>query len=494
MLCHHTLLDMCLSPGWDDDKKCIDKRVSNIERLKDLSQSDMIKIHVNQDTIDMAYMLAKDILGVSIAKQALRNILDLVNIIDIDSYHIFHQADAILDKSLEINRDNDIDLFEIKFLIVARERTDIIIAHLTNISRFRKIISDNHCFFSDFNIPILNLESFNHDQLFGIDILKKSQNSNMILTYTPQGRIIQLPRGATPLDFAYALHTNMGNRCSMAKVNDSHYPLDKPLYSGDMVEIIKDVNIEPNENWLSCVVTSLAQKSIQRSIKKSNQIKGWHILKQQFGKNVRSYRSKLEYAAQELHCKSTDELALKIASDNVSIEIVQEKFLDYDHANNCCKSTSCAIPFIGIKDRKFKIANCCYPQTCDEIVGISSSLQRPIVIHKSDCLNLRHIDAEHCVSIKWNCDEVQVQLQMYLVNEPDTLRPILNFLAESNIVYNLHSVSPCHNQTTLALVSIIVGSHRNLTSIKVKIQNIPNVIRINIKSIAPKLNDERAEA
>lgn len=221
-----------------------------------------------------------------------------------------------------------------------------------------------------------------------LETLKIDLYQNEIIVLTPKGDPISLPEGATPVDFAYAVHTGIGNHCSKAKVNERVEPLDHPLNSGDVVEIITQNHAKPSRNWLKFVTTSKAKSKI------------------------RSY--------------------LGIEPDHRPKEPAEEKeelklpLLDY----------------VRIEGRKapLRLSKCCEPKLGDPIVGLHTK-EGKITVHRKDCVNVHSLDESKQVRLSWlEPKELRERkVRVYVSERPGILADLLNLLATEKI--NVKSVN-----------------------------------------------------
>ncbi|MDZ8259873.1 TGS domain-containing protein [Nostoc sp. ChiQUE01b] len=477
--CSNILLALATQPGWDGDNRDIEQRTLNLEKLHNLIESGEVTLYIPQDSILLVDMAAREHLSSQEARQVVQKILDL------GTTNLGVDYDDILEKANSLDfYPNDTDLSEATCLILAKElNADAILSHYPNV--LRQIVTLNVRHFSDFNIPIMNLYSF--IKLASEDQIRPINQDKTIFVFTPHHRVIRLPNGATPLDFAYAIHTSIGDRCFEALVNGSEYPLNKPLSNGDIVEIVKSPEVNPDPKWLDFPVTAATKRRIMRSLTHKHQAQGWLVIKQEIGKNIRVYKKGLEYVAQQLNCKSLDELAVKIGSGQERIQKVQELFHQFSckQENNCLKPIGEEDLITGIGNRNFQIASCCHPIPRQAIVGILTSSERSIRVHHTDCPNIKNLKIEQRISLDWNCDKAKVQLQLRIIDHRDTLRPILNMLADNSITPNLHSVNPCADGTSLISADIVLGSGQNLESILAAVKNMPKVGQLKVKSMIP---------
>ncbi len=221
-----------------------------------------------------------------------------------------------------------------------------------------------------------------------VETLKIDLFENEIIVLTPKGDPISLPEGATPVDFAYAVHTGIGNSCSKVKVNERIEPLNYHLNSGDVVEIVTQKNARPSRGWLNFVVTSKAKSKIRS------------FLGIEPDRRVKESRDEMEEPRTPLH------------------ELVE------------------------IKGRKapLKLSKCCSPKFGDDIVGFYTKDNR-ITVHRKDCINVHALDSSREVKLSWiEPEDVHVKkLRVFVSERPGILADLLNILATEKV--NVKSVN-----------------------------------------------------
>ena len=482
LCCQNILLDLVAKPGWDGDDKDIEQRIRILERLLNLIDTGKIKLYVPQELIPIIHIIVKENIDINNAQQVVQKILSIATTnLCVDYENILEQSN-----NLDFYPENT-ELYQATSLIIAKElKADAFLS--SSPYDLRKIVDSNSRYFSDFNVPILNLDSFEHLLNEGVFDQIVQDEIEVIYAFTPNGRVVRLPRGATPIDFAYAVHTEIGNRCLKALVGGEDHPLDQPLLNGDIVEIIKGSKHEPNPEWLNFVVTRLAQKSIQRTLRRKDQEQGWVIIKQKLGESVKTYKKKLEYAAKKLDCGTLDKLALKIGSGELSIKKVRTLIQKYnsDINNHCSKATCSNNLFKEIGDRNFVIGSCCNPLPNQKVIGLLRSSERPIRVHSIDCPNIQNNKKPNeKISLTWNCDRVKIQLKVTLLDEPGTLLSILNELENNSIITDVRQIKPNKKGNSLAFLEFTLNCNQNGKRISKLIENMPSVQHISVTNIVP---------
>jgi len=248
-----------------------------------------------------------------------------------------------------------------------------------------------------------------------------------VYVFTPNGDVKSFPKGATPIDFAYSIHTDVGNQCIGAKVNKSIVPLRYKLQNGETVEIITQAGHHPSKDWLKNVVTTRAISKIRNWInleeKASSLALGRDLLEREFkrhnlkfGNYVKSEEIKKVFA--ECSVSHLDDLISNVGLGRISAKRVVNCFLAEELADapepvtdkikkKKTASTSMGVSLIGIDDIEdimVNFAKCCNPIPGDEISGYISR-GRGIIVHTKNCPYMKKMDAERIVGVEWNVRE-----------------------------------------------------------------------------------------
>ena len=270
-----------------------------------------------------------------------------------------------------------------------------------------------------------------------------------VFTLTPNGDIITLPIGSTPIDFAYAVHTVIGEKLSGAKVNGKMVNLSTTLKSGDTVEILttKDNHKGPSIDWISIAKTTRAKSKIRQWYLKQNKNqdiqKGKAIINSWFDENVESNLIKdkekfLKILSQELNLKSIDNVYIGINNKTYSMEnignklskiIYPEEILEKDDllsTKSPISQTTNTILVEGYDDIKVRMAKCCVPVPGDDIVGFIT-VSNGISVHVSDCLNVQinPNKGERIVDVSWSLSNITgiiVWIEIEAIDRPYLLR------------------------------------------------------------------------
>ncbi|HIZ09585.1 MAG TPA: bifunctional (p)ppGpp synthetase/guanosine-3',5'-bis(diphosphate) 3'-pyrophosphohydrolase [Candidatus Borkfalkia avicola] len=241
--------------------------------------------------------------------------------------------------------------------------------------------------------------------------LKTELYSNELLVFTPKGKVISLPKDATPIDFAYAIHSEIGNRCVGARVNSKIVPLNSTLQTGDVVEIITSSNSKgPSWDWLKIVKSSSARAKIKqffkREMKEENIKIGKSMLEAEAkhrGYNLSDILTEESFAkiSEKFSFFSQDEMFASVGYGAITVNQVLFKLIDFYRKEIPKKpvyrgggeNEAGGVIVKGMSGLLTRFAGCCNPVPGDEIVGFVSR-GRGVVIHRADCPNIKNLEAE----------------------------------------------------------------------------------------------------
>ncbi|MGF7155936.1 RelA/SpoT family protein [Novosphingobium gossypii] len=287
---------------------------------------------------------------------------------------------------------------------------------------------------------LIEIVDASHDAEELLENTKMAVYQDRIFAFTPKGALFQLPKGSTAVDFAYAVHTNLGNATVGVKINGRHVPLRTRLANGDVVEIIKSSTSEPQLPWLGFVVTAKARASIRRAVRAKERAEVAEIggklydeivgrLPQKVGKKA------LAHAVERLDLRDEEDLMFAIGSGRLSDRQVMEALVPGSTAelpdDPEWTRTERAISIRGLTAGVgFELAECCHPVPGDRIVG----LRRPdhkVEVHAIDCMTLASgVDADW-LDLSWGERTTGAvgRLRLVLYNRPGTLADVTQILA-----------------------------------------------------------------
>ena len=327
-----------------------------------------------------------------------------------------------------------------------------------------------------------------------IDAIKDELITDFVYVFTPKGELKELPIDSCVIDFAYAIHTDLGDKCSGARVNGAIVPFSYKLKSGDAIEIIINKNREPSKDWLKYVVSSKAKSKIRNSIKsiisKDSEKIGKEILSKKlakYGLNITdpSVIEKLKVFSAEKNLKNLENLYINYSLSKVNIIEILNCFNLGVKTNLESKETNYlnpndAIIVGGANNVMVRMANCCGPIYGDEIIGFIT-LGKGISIHRISCKQILQVDSTRLVEARWD-DKYDfnstTSLRLYCNDKTGILSEISNLIAkhESNILkINAKKISSSKSSIYL---EILVKNAKHLYEITQGLDSIPDVYSV----------------
>jgi GTP diphosphokinase / guanosine-3',5'-bis(diphosphate) 3'-diphosphatase len=299
---------------------------------------------------------------------------------------------------------------------------------------------------------LIEIVDASHDAEELLEHTKLAIYQDRIFAFTPKGSLHQLPKGATPVDFAYAVHTDLGNAAVGAKINGRHIPLRTQLNNGDVVEIIKSRNAQPQLSWLGFVVTGKARAAIRRAVRAKELQEIAAIGQKLFEEIVERLPTKIGKKAigaalRRLGFTREEELMAAIGSAKLSDREVLEALVpgsaaDIPEHDDWTKQER-AISIRGLTPGKaFQLADCCHPVPGDRIVGLRQP-GKGVEVHTIDCMSLASgVDADW-LDVSWGERSTGAvgRLRIVLYNRPGTLAEVTAIFAHNRAnVTDLHMI------------------------------------------------------
>jgi GTP pyrophosphokinase len=327
-----------------------------------------------------------------------------------------------------------------------------------------------------------------------VDGMKTDVFQDRVYVFTPRGDIIDLPAGSTPIDFAYHLHTEVGNRCRGAKINGKLVTLDYALKTGDQVEILTAKQGGPSRDWLNpnlgLVQTQRARSKIKAWFKRQNReqnlIQGKVILEREM-RRLGLTEMDLDTLTHSLEYHSIDDLYVGIGCGDVSLNHIINTLSEEEEKNNnflnlrpttqTKETNKNAVSVLGLKNILTTYAKCCKPAPGDEIVGYITR-GRGATIHRRDCPNiLRMKDRERIVKVSWGEPKTTfpVEIQIKAYDRQGLMGDISNLLNDENINLKDIKLNVTHNLAYMTLV-VEISDIAQLSRVLTKIENLPNVM------------------
>ena len=344
-----------------------------------------------------------------------------------------------------------------------------------------------------------------------LETIKCDLFSEDVYVFTPKGDVISLKHGSTSIDFAYCIHTEVGNHCTGAKVNERIVPLDTLLKNGDIVEILTQKNGHPSLDWLNFVVTGGARNRIRqwykRSHREENLARGRELLEKELGK--KSFESLLKSEQMRLvsikfNYHSVDDLLAGLGYGETTLNLVVNRLRDasrevtqveknsdifsekYLHKSTQTLSPNNNYPIAGVEGLMYHLAGCCNPIPGEPIIGAVTRING-ISIHRQGCSNLESVSGERLVPVSWNtANENHGRLKTYPVNisiaaidRVGLLKDILSRLMDNNV--NVQNAEVKTNPGYPAIINLcieVIDCHQ-LERICAQIKNISDILNLH---------------
>ncbi|MBD3258284.1 RelA/SpoT family protein [candidate division GN15 bacterium] len=329
-----------------------------------------------------------------------------------------------------------------------------------------------------------------------MEYLKLDLYSDDIFVYTPNGKLIHLPAGATPLDFAFQIHTEIGLHCAGAKINGRLQPLTTKLRSGDQVEVLTNPNRTPSHDWLKLVKTSSARSRIRRWLKQAGFEQSVALGKEIIERKLKEQRlsmppdEQLQDFAEQLDRKSVEDLFAAIGNGSMTASQLMNLISPIEPKDTTGLVSRVmdrirgqkGIRVQGLDNMMFRYAGCCQPVPGEEIVGFITR-GRGVTIHQAECplaIDLANKSPERRIEVSWDAGGDQsfiVQLEILVEDRKGMLRDITQVIADSNT--NLRGAEIQSGDTTaIGKFAIEVSNLSHLNRIIDKVKKVKGVLQI----------------
>lgn len=329
-----------------------------------------------------------------------------------------------------------------------------------------------------------------------VNTVKEEVFHNTIYVFTPLGDVIELPNGSTPVDFAYKVHTNVGDKTTGAIVNSNMVPLDYKLKSDDIVKIITNNNSAgPSREWLNFVQTTHAKNKIksffnrvnkEENLKKGEEILSKELRKQKISNDEFFDEEKFKKLLSDLKFNSANELYGNLGSGKISINTVMDNFLKKEvskeekilekaaKGSQKQSSSNSLIGVAGIDDIKVNLASCCNPVPGDRIVGYITK-GYGITVHRMVCPNVSNLD-ERLIEVKWNTDSSKLPTNILVRSNSDnnSLINIISKAANNDIPVRRFNSHRSKEDDAIEM-TVLVNNKEQLLKLMNDIKMIPEV-------------------
>lgn len=346
-----------------------------------------------------------------------------------------------------------------------------------------------------------------------LDNIKDNLFDGEVYAFTPKGDVIPLAPDSTPVDFAYRIHTEVGNHCAGARVNDRILTLDKPLKNGDIVEILTQKNAHPSLDWLNFVATPTARNRIRqwykRSHREENVLRGREMLEKEVGKRGFDALLKSEpmlSVVERCNYHSVEDLLAGIGYGELTLNLVVNRLRDTIKAQQPVvedpeanllpvshtptklppSSRPSDSPIAGVEGLLYNIAGCCNPVPGEPIIGVVTLGSRGISIHRQGCHNIETIPGDRLIPVSWNPTDQQngrpqtypIDIQIEVIDRVGVLKDILTRLTDTKINVRKAQVKTYPEQIAFIDLCIDIRDHHQLELTFTKIKKMSDVLNL----------------
>lgn len=362
-------------------------------------------------------------------------------------------------------------------------------------------------------LPLVEDSDAGEDSEDFIESLKLDLFPKDVYAFTPMGKVIQLPRGSTPLDFAYAIHSEVGDTCTGAKINGRIVPLRTELQNGDVVEVLTTANSKPSRDWLNYVVTSKARNRIRHWIAEQQRAESIDIGRKLLEKEADKFRispkklinneAEMKRIANEYGLGRPEDLLASIGYGKTLPRNVLSKYLgaekfaeldpDKQKETRISSGVKAVKKFIGMGEDAIIVkgvdnllttrARCCNPLRGEDIIGYIS-LGKGIVVHNKRCRNVAQlmVNKDRIVEVDWaksEKDEIQsVRIMVTTENRTGMLAGITNAIAEIKTGIRDARAIVSRDDKGQIEVTVEVFDKKHLDRVVGAIANVPGVITV----------------
>ena len=354
-----------------------------------------------------------------------------------------------------------------------------------------------------------------------LDALKEDVFNSQVYVFTPKGDVVEMPAGATPIDFAYRVHTNVGNKCVGAKIDGKIVPIDYKLQNGNIVEILTSSNSNgPSRDWLNIVKTPNAKSRIRQWFKKErreeNIERGYELLEREFKKyglplkdsSIEKYMLQI---AKKLNQPSVEDLVATIGYGGIMVSQVVPKVRDYyikeikkqqkdnaklkeedfekhslsdaEYKKKRKKNNCQGVIVEGLDNILIRFAKCCNPLPGDEIIGYITK-GRGVAIHRADCVNAQQegeLFKNRLISVAWANSEIgkfEGEIQIKAADRKGIINDITHMVAVDKVGLNGINARKGKEEVVNINLLIEVNNINELKELMRKIKAIPGVEEI----------------
>lgn len=335
-----------------------------------------------------------------------------------------------------------------------------------------------------------------------METLKIDFFADEVFVFTPRGDVINLPEGSTPIDFAYRIHSDVGNTCVGAKVNGRIVPLTYKLTSGNIVDVITNPNSGPSMDWMNIVKSPQARKKIGQYFKVKDRDKnierGRDMIEKEskrLGYRVNEFMKDeaLEEVRSKLNVLTLDDIYAAVGFGSITVKQVTTKLVDIYKKNHKDdldeilpqqqterRESRGGIVVDGLDDVKVRFAKCCNPVPGDKIVGYVT-IGRGVSVHRADCTNLKDIEKNRIIEVTWNSTEngrYTAEIEAQAMDKPNVIADIAGRINDSKLVLNSLNARAGKDGDLIVDIRVEIKSIADLEKLMDKLKRIKHVFDV----------------
>jgi hypothetical protein len=450
--------------------------------------NDLLAIHVPHFFIPYIHCFLEAKFGTIAANKATQKLINLNSNGNCNAQSIYKKASAIEEY---FRAENGFTFYDVAGILFAIEcKTEFLLVTKETESFFHQLRESIPAFQKSRNFPkIINIETLNLE----IPDIISGKNSSDILVRTPNGVSVFLPVGATPVDYAYKMHSEMGNQCIGAYVNEVEVTLDYKLKKGDIIKITKDESSSAKVEWIEFTLPE-TKKKIQANIRKASKKTNAATEKILYRMGREAIESHPECRKKEFLRKTYLELDTFAKSQNILdvtcakdlIVLIGKKEISF---SDILEKIKLAQPrrdeneIYILEGIRHKSAACCGPLPGNLSIAVVSENKGMARLHFADCKNLKNVAKSNLKPVEWKNADWDVQIVVIVKNEPDTVRPIFNKIIDLNFIPDIESVQRKSNDRSSVNLRFTVGLTHTLNDVLAVIRQMDKVLDVRVKAV-----------
>lgn len=346
-----------------------------------------------------------------------------------------------------------------------------------------------------------------------LDNVKDDLFDSEVYVFTPKGDLVSLGQGATPVDFAYRIHTEVGNHCCGARVNGRMVTLDTALKNGDIVEVMTQNNAHPSLDWLNFATSTSARNRIRQWYKRShrdeNIDRGRSMLEKELGKKGFDALLKsepMQAVAQRCNYSTPEDLLAGLGYGEITLNLVVNRIRETNRDQQAKNGHDLTAevrdinlsstrlppektsdsPILGVEGLVYHIAGCCHPIPGESIIGVITLSNRGISIHRQGCPNVENVPGDRVIPVSWNTPKADskrqptypVELQIEVIDRVGVLKDILTRLTDNKVNVHKAQVKTFPGQTALITLGLDIEHCQQLEQICARIRQMSDILKL----------------